>query len=150
VASGWVAEPGRWWWELRPHVLHGTLEVRVPDVQPTVRAAEAVVSVVHSLVSRLAARHADGEVLGSPPTWRIAENRWSALRDGTGGQLADLNSGAPVATQTRLHQLLDDVEPHAPGGLEAARELVERNTAVALRSAGLDGAVPWLVEAFGP
>ena len=143
-----VSEPRRWWWELRPHVLHGTLEVRVPDVQPTIDRAHAVAATVHALVVHLAARHAEGVALPCPPTWRIAENRWSALRDGPHGTLADLDSGEPQPTADRLHRLLDLVEPDAPGGLDGARDLIRRNTADDLRAAGVAGAVPWLIEAF--
>lgn len=147
-ASGSVREPRRWWWELRPHVHHGTLEVRVPDVQPTIGAAGAVASVVHALVVHLAHRHLDGETLTIAPTWRIAENRWSALRDGVHGCLADLDTGRPVPTGRRLHQIIDDIEPWAVGGLDAARSLVDRNASDQLRAVGIHDAVPWLADAF--
>ncbi|MCU1497910.1 MAG: YbdK family carboxylate-amine ligase [Acidimicrobiales bacterium] len=150
AATGWVPEPGRWWWELRPHVVHGTLEVRVPDVQPTIEAAGAVTSVVQALVADLAARHLGGEDLGCPPSWRIAENRWSALRDGPHGEVADLITGEKEPTAIRLHRMLDRIEPFAPAGLDEARSLIAQNTADRLRDAGLDHAVRWLVEVFMP
>jgi carboxylate-amine ligase len=148
ATSGSAPEFGHWWWELRPHAVHGTLEVRVPDVQPTLTAAAAVASVVHALVRHLCARLLDGEHLPVPPTWRIAENRWSALRDGVHGCLADLGSGEPVPTVTRLHRMLDEIEHESPSGLDGARALVEHPTVDALRAAGVDGALPWLAEAF--
>ncbi len=146
--SASVPNPGRWWWELRPHVLHGTVEVRVPDVQPTVEGASAVASVVHALVRHLVARYDAGEALSVPATWRIAENRWCALRDGTHGHLADLVSGDVIPTTKRLHQLIDVVELHADGPLDGARALAEHNAADDLRDHGLDGALPWLCEVF--
>lgn len=148
AASGTVRDPGRWWWELRPHVQHGTLEVRVPDVQPTLAAGAAIVSVVHATVRHLAARHDRGEPLGAPPGWRIAENRWAALRDGVHGHLADLETGERIPTRRRLLALLDDLEPHAVGGLDAARALAHRNAADDLRAVGLRRAVPWMAEVF--
>jgi carboxylate-amine ligase len=148
AATGWISEPGRWWWELRPHVVHGTLEVRVPDVQPTLSAASGVASFIHALVCHLTARHHDGEDLGAPITWRIAENRWSALRDGTHGTLADLCSGDLLPTRRRLHQLMDEVEGAAPSGLDAARSLVDDSSADRLRAVGIHGALPWLAEVF--
>jgi carboxylate-amine ligase len=146
--SGSVPEPRRWWWELRPHVQHGTLEVRVPDVQPTVTAARGIASVVHALVCRLVALHHDGCPLPTHPTWRIAENRWSALRDGVHGTLADLRTGEPQPTDRRLHALLDEIEPHAPCGLDAARCLIDHNAADDLRAVGVDGAMRWLTDRF--
>ena len=54
--SATLADPGAWWWELRPHPAHGTLELRVPDAQATVADAEAVVAVAHALVAHLLER----------------------------------------------------------------------------------------------
>jgi carboxylate-amine ligase len=148
ATSGTVPEPRRWWWELRPHALHGTLEVRVPDVQATIEASAAVVGTVHALVSWLSEQHDDGRTLPVPATWRVAENRWSALRDGVHGTLADLDSGTPMRTADRLHALLDQIEAHAPDGLDDARSLIRRNGADELRDAGIGRAAASLAERF--
>ena len=150
AASGAVPAPSWWWWELRPHLRFGTLEVRVPDVQVGLDAAHAVVAAVHALVAFLRAEHLDGRELGAPPTWRIAENRWQALHHGVHGTMADLRTGETQPTAQRLHQLLDRIEGHAPTGLDGARRLVEGNGADALREVGLDRAIPWMVEHFVP
>ena len=146
--SGVVSEPRRWWWELRPHVVHGTIEVRVPDVQADPLAMTAVVRTVHALVAHLAAQDEAERLVEAAPTWRIAENRWAALRDGIHGTQHDLVSGASTPTARRLHELLDSIEPCAPGGLDVARALVERNGADCLRDVGLDGASRWLVDSY--
>ncbi|HKP91447.1 MAG TPA: YbdK family carboxylate-amine ligase [Thermoleophilaceae bacterium] len=108
--AGTVQHAGVWWWELRPHPLHGTLEVRVPDTQTTVGEAAGVAAAVHALVGWLVRRHDAGETLAVAPTWRIEENRWSALRDGVRGTLADLETGDRIATAERLSGLLDELE----------------------------------------
>jgi carboxylate-amine ligase len=146
--AGALALPGRWWWELRPHLVHGTLEVRVPDVQPTVVAAEGVIAFVRALVANLRRRFLEGRPLSSPTTWRIAENRWSALRHGTRGCLADLDTGEPIPTADRLHRLIDEVEEDADGDLDRTRDLVDHPTVDTLRDAGLHGALPFLADAF--
>jgi carboxylate-amine ligase len=129
-ALAWLDEPGQWWWEVRPHPAHGTLEIRTPDAQATVEDAEAVIAVVHALVALLAERHDAGEALPVHEDWRIRENAWSAARDGLAGQMADLEDGRRVATRARLHALLDALEPLAArldgsAGLRRAREMVE-------------------------
>jgi len=148
AASETFEDPGSWWWELRPHTTHGTLELRVPDVQPTLGAAEGVAAFATALVRRIAARHDAGEPLSVAPSWRIAENRWAALRDGVEGSLADLGTGERIPTRRRLLALVDDAEPYADGDLDATRALVERNAAMELRAAGLAGATRWLIERF--
>jgi len=152
-----VPEPRRWWWELRPHPTFGTLELRVPDAQTTLRHAGAIAAFAHSLVGWLAARHESGERLPGIPSWRIDENRWSACRSGVEGSFADLESGERRPTRERLHELLEQLEPAAgelgcSEQLGVARQLVERNGAVAQREvAGRDGGrglAGWLADKF--
>ena len=42
VAAGAMPSAAQWWWELRLHVEHGTVEVRVPDAQAAVADAAAI------------------------------------------------------------------------------------------------------------
>lgn len=157
--SGWIPEPRRWWWELRPHPAFGTLEVRVCDTQTTVQDAAAVAAVVQCLVARLVERWAEGRPLASAPTWRIQENRWSANRHGVEGRMADLETGDTEPTRRTLHRLLDDLGPFAdrlgcPRELVHAARLVERNGALHQRAlattTGLPGLTAALAEAFTP
>jgi glutamate---cysteine ligase / carboxylate-amine ligase len=139
AALRWLPAPARWWWELRPHQRFGTLELRVPDVQPTLAEAAAVAAFAHCLVAWLAERHDGGEALGAPETWRIAENRWSACRHGVEGALADLHTGERRPTRALLHARLDAFAPTAARlgceeELKAARGLVETNAAIRLRA----------------
>jgi carboxylate-amine ligase len=153
--AGALPDPGVWWWELRPHPSFGTVEVRVPDSQRTVQDAAAIVATVHALAAHLAGSEAPES--GAVPTWRIAENRWQALRHGLDGTLADLRSGEPLPTRQRLHALLDTLEPQAPeldcvDELAHARTLVERNGASRQREIhsndGIRALTEWLAGGF--
>jgi carboxylate-amine ligase len=158
AAAGAVPEPGRWWWELRPHVRYGTLELRVPDAQATLRAAAGVAAVGHALVAWLAERHEAGEVLGSPDGWRIEENRWSACRHGVEGSLADLVTGARRPTREVLAERLEQLMPVASrigcaAELEGARDLIAVNGALQARRAAAEGGgahavAAWLAGAY--
>ena len=148
VRGGAVTDASEWWWELRPHLRYGTLEVRVLDVQATVHQTSAIARFVHALAARLADLHYLGELQPPAPTWRIAENRWAALRDGVGGELLDLRTGESRSTLLRLHALLDAAEPYAPGGLDDARAMVEDPPVEHLRALGPERVVPWLAEVF--
>ena len=153
AALRWArVEHSQWWWEARLHPDFGTLEVRVPDTQTTVAETGAVAAVVHALVAWLAERHAAGEDLAAPPSWRIAENRWSACRHGLDGTMADLVTGEVTTTRERLAALLDDLAPVAER-LGCAAELadvrLDANGATRQRAAGgARAATAWLVERF--
>jgi len=152
----WARDAGAWWWELRPHRLHGTLEVRVPDVQPTLADAGAVAAVVHALVAWLAARHDAGERLPVADTWRIEQNRWSALRHGVAGTMTDLETGEVRPTADRLAALLANLAPTAarlgcaPELDAAGRLLAAGGGAAKLRALGPDlhAVVEALTERF--
>jgi glutamate---cysteine ligase / carboxylate-amine ligase len=155
----WGARAGRlqgyrgWWWELRIHAELGTLEVRVPDAQSTVADAAAIVTTACALVQRLAAAFDEGELPEPAPSWRIAENSWSAARHGVGGTMLDLRTGLATPTRERLHELLEQVRPFAArlGGeqhLERAHELAERNGADRQREVAADAGTVELVAAL--
>ena len=158
AAAGTVPGPGSRWWELRPHLGHGTLELRVPDAQTTPADAGAIAAVAQALVAWLAERHEAGEQRGDPiPTWRIEENRWAACRHGVEGDFADLRTGQRRPARECLHALVDRLEPFAERlgavePLEHARRVVERNGAMRQRSvyaeAGAHGLAEWLASRF--
>jgi glutamate---cysteine ligase / carboxylate-amine ligase len=158
ATAGSVPEPGFWWWELRPHPRFGTLELRVPDAQTTLADAAAVATVAHALVVELAERHDAGDLPRPAPSWRIAENRWSAGRHGVEGTLADLETGEPRPTRDLLDQLVERLEPVAErigagDALADVQRLGRRNGALLQRAVadehGPHGLAGWLADRFG-
>lgn len=158
-AAGRFPDPRQWWWEMRLHPLHGTIEVRVPDSQTTLEETAAVGAVVHALVHRLTAAHDAGERLSAWPSWKIEENRWSACRHGTRGTMADLDSGRLEPTRARLERLLDELVPNARAlgcerELATAAGLLEANGASRQRAIaherGVRGMTAWLSDAYAP
>ena len=157
--SAAVADAASWWWELRPHVVHGTLELRVPDAQTTIDEASGIIAFVQALVATLADRFDAGEAPARTPSWRIQENRWSALRYGVEGTLADLISGERHSTRERLHELVEEAVPAArrigcADLLQHTRRSIERNGALRQRHAaaslGIGGLAGWAADRFLP
>jgi len=112
-AGGLFPDASHLWWEMRPHPVHGTLEIRVLDAQTRVEDSAAIAAVVQALVAMLAARYDVGEPLPRHPSHRIAENAWRAYRYGVHGWLVDLDDGARIPTRDRLGGLLEELEPYA-------------------------------------
>ena len=158
IKSGAMTATGQWWWEMRPHLTFGTIEVRVPDTQTLIAEAAAITAFVQSLVAWLAQRH-DGSDLPTDlvPRWRIEQNRWSAARHGVEGRMADLRSGVPEPTRERLDRLLRNVAPTATAlGCEqllaCCEQLIDRNGAIRQRELGESGGpgevARWCAEHF--
>ncbi|RKQ93672.1 carboxylate-amine ligase [Solirubrobacter pauli] len=139
--SDTVPDTRRWWFELRLHAAYGTLELRAPDAQASIADVHGVAAFAFGLVESLAARHDAGEDLPVHDTWRIDENRWSAMRDGVEGTLADLETGERVPTRELLRSRLPELHP-------ATEALIEANGAMRARAAGLDGAAAYLADAY--
>ena len=136
----WGGRTGRllgvqgWWWELRIHAELATLEVRVADAQSAAAETMVVAAVAATLVLRLGELHDAGELVPPAPGWRIAENRWSAIRDGAHGEMYDLASGTPRATRELLVELIEELQTTTPviGGelhLARAMRMIEHNGA---------------------
>ena len=152
---GAVPEPRRWWWELRPHVAFGTLELRVLRRADDLAEAAAVAAFAHALVAWLAERHDAGEPLGAPETWRIAENRWVGLpRTASTASFADLETGERRPVREVLRERLEQLAPVAErlgcaAELAGARALAERNGALRQRAVAAERAcrlARWLAE----
>jgi carboxylate-amine ligase len=153
-SGGLFPDATHFWWELRPHVVHGTLELRVADTQTRVEDAGGIVALIQALVVLLSERFDAGEPLPLHETHFIAENAWRAHRYGVGGWLVDLDTGEPQPTRERIARLLADVEPFA-AELGAADQLAAVRTLLAGNGAdrqqyvyereGILGLTRWLV-----
>jgi glutamate---cysteine ligase / carboxylate-amine ligase len=151
------AGPGSWWWELRPHPVFGTLELRVPDAQTTVADAAAIAALGQCLVTWLSERHRQGERLSVHPTLPIVENSRRAARDGVGAVLVDLDCGEPTPVRDSVNRLLGELEEVATDlgcapQLALIPTLLERNGAIRQREIAaeqdLGGLVAWLISRF--
>jgi carboxylate-amine ligase len=144
----WTGDPGTWWFELRPHVAYGTLEVRVCDTQTTVQEAAAIAAYVHALVGWLAERH---ESLATPERWRIEHNRLAAARRGLDASFGDLETGEHRPVRDILRERVETLAPVA-ARLGCASELaglsLEHNGASRQRDVGLAAVTGWLADRF--
>jgi carboxylate-amine ligase len=144
----WAGDPKTWWFEVRPHPVFGTLELRVCDTQSTVAEAAGMAAFVHALVAWLA--DSDGEPRPAE-RWRIEHNRFAAARHGLDAEFADLVTGERRPVRDILRERLETLAPVARR-LGCADELagvsLERNGAIRQREAGLAAAPGWLADRF--
>lgn len=111
----------------------------------------------HALVAHLAQRVEGADVRPPAPSWRIAENRWSACRHGTAGTWRDVWTGRSEPTADHLHGLIDNLAPTARAlgcehELAHGHDLITRPRAAWARdvvaAAGLRGLVACLADRF--
>ena len=124
------------WYDVRPHLNLGTVEVRVMDSQTHVEHTVGLAALVQALVRELSIHFEEGKQLSSYPFEMLDENKWLAARHGLEGELIDLPRADRVATRALARRLLDRTREHAQdlnsaSELEAVEDLLERGNGAA-------------------
>lgn len=91
------------WWDIRPHPMFGTIEVRICDCPSTLTETAAITALTQCLVDWLDSCYDTGLMPELLRPWIIRENKWRAARYGLDANVIIDNAG----TQ---RQLSDDVE----------------------------------------
>jgi glutamate---cysteine ligase / carboxylate-amine ligase len=159
AAGGVIADPSYHWYDLRLNPLHGTVEVRVFDVQTDVTRAAALTALTQSLAAWLLHRIDNGMRERVHDHHRIQESLWLAARDGARASLPDLDTGLLIPVETQLAQLIGNLRPHAEAlgcahhldGLVRLQQLPghEQQRRV-FRGGGLGHLIDWLTQKMQP
>jgi carboxylate-amine ligase len=132
IRWGWrtdaIPDPAQLWWECRLNLRLGTIEMRAPDAQSSLDDAYGLIAFAHALVADLCERLDGGERLPMLDTLRIQENRWRAMRFGTGAELIDVGPDRTVPVRHVAGDLFERIARHAePQGLDRMRALAARD-----------------------
>ena len=115
----------RIWWDSRPHLKFGTLEIRVCDICTRVEDAVTLVALIQVIVSFLIHLRELNLSWRIYPDTLVSENKWRSARHGVHGKLVDFGKRkeVPLVDLTReLVDLLDD-SAHALGTSDQLRRL---------------------------
>ena len=109
------------WWDIRPHPVYGTVELRVCDGLPTLAEVGMVAALTQCLVEMMDREVDKGYTLPTPRRWVVQENKWRAARHGLDARIiVSENSTQPVCDA--LAELVQDLRPTAER-LGCAQEL---------------------------
>lgn len=96
VESGRIDGPGRIYWDLRPHHLYPTVEVRIADCTPRLDDAVAAAALTRVIVAGAAQGLLPDSPLAEPLLQTLlGDNAWRASRYGTQAVMADVESAEP-------------------------------------------------------
>lgn len=98
------------WWDIRPNLDYGTIEVRIADCPPTIKEVEALVSLIHSLALYIDLKLQAGQKLPAPPEWILRENKWRASRHGVQCDLVTNENGKSESFELVWSKLKKDLE----------------------------------------
>ena len=98
------------WWDVRPHPVFDTLEVRICDIPLRVEETIAIAALIQATMVKLYRLHAKNQ------SWRVysrallMENKWRASRYGIDGMLIDFGKEREVPERELLLEILDWVD----------------------------------------
>lgn len=104
VASGSIPDPSWCWWDARPHLKFGTVELRAPDVQTDASRTAALVALVQCLVAGADHRAPENPLLTN-------ENKWRAVRHGMDATFYDFAAERSVPARSLARDLVNRLRP---------------------------------------
>jgi carboxylate-amine ligase len=111
IGAGTIKSIREIWWDIRPHPIFGTVEVRVCDAVPTLRETMAIAAMTQSLVVHLGEQYEQGIYLPVPRHWIIRENKWRAGRFGLDAEIIVDEEGRTRKLSLEIENLLETLAP---------------------------------------
>jgi glutamate---cysteine ligase / carboxylate-amine ligase len=98
------------WWDVRPHPIYSTIEIRVCDMPTRLEETLALAALIQAIVVKLY------KLKEQNMSWRrysrglLMENKWRAIRYGTHGKMLDLGKQEEVEIKDLMLELLDFID----------------------------------------
>lgn len=99
------------WWDIRPNVEYGTIEIRIADCPPTIKETESIIALVHALTHFIDSEIQSGRRFAPPPEWVLRENKWRASRYGLEAELIHDSQGTTFSFPNLWAQLRKSLDP---------------------------------------
>ena len=126
-------DQGKIWWDIRPHALFDTLELRITDICTTVDEAVCIAALFQAICAKLI------KLRRQNMSWRnyryihIVENKWRAVRYGIDAKMIDFGLEEEVEFDVLMEELLeilDDVvdDLGSREEVEYVRTIVKKGT----------------------
>jgi len=97
------------WWDIRPHPIFGTLEVRVCDAMPTIKENLAITALIYLLVAKFGEEYKQNGKNIRLERWILAENKWRAARYGIQGEIIKNKKGRTEKIRDSLLSLYNEL-----------------------------------------
>lgn len=95
------------WWDVRPSLHYGTIEIRICDSMPTIAENSAVIALIH-LLGHAFLNFKDYKEWPYLSEWSYRENKWRALRHGLDFEFIFNDEGNSRPAFEFLSLILDD------------------------------------------
>jgi glutamate---cysteine ligase / carboxylate-amine ligase len=136
VAMGNIPDFSWFWWDVRPHPRHGTVELRVPDAQAESDYVIALAALTQCLV-------ATAKAYAPEDARYTSENKWRAIRRGLDARLYDFETKEERGARETARDLVARLRPVSQdlgceAELEGVLEILQRGTGAELQRAAYE------------
>ena len=127
VDTGFINTIREIWWDIRPHHLFGTVEIRVCDMPPNLDQVLALTATVQCLVCAISKQIDEGTFQSEYHPMMVQQNKWRATRFGAGARLVDTDDYKQYSVQETVDQMIELLLPQAEE-LDCVDELKRAST----------------------
>ena len=99
------------WWDFRPHIGFGTVEVRICDNVPTLKEMVQIAALSQCLIVALSEHYDTATQLPLLDRWILAENKWRATRYGLDADIIIDDLGNQQSLKESINELIDKLIP---------------------------------------
>ena len=107
VKTGCIDNGKKIWWDVRPHHIYDTVEIRICDMPTNMDHTVAIVALVQALAAKLYLMYRRNTAWRSYARSLIEENKWRAIRYGTEARLIDFGTGTERPFTELVEELID-------------------------------------------
>ena len=154
VAMGNIPDYSWFWWDVRPHPRHGTVELRIPDAQADPDYVAALAALTQCLVATA------GDYVPEDARF-VSENKWRAIRRGLDARFYDFGTGEEKGARETARDLVARLRPvsqdlRCEAELEGVLEILARGSGAELQRAAfekrgsLEDVVDYLIQTTAP
>jgi carboxylate-amine ligase len=97
------------WWDIRPHPIFGTIEVRVCDAMPTLKENLALTTLIYLLVMKFGKEFKENGRMPRLERWILQENKWRAARYGIQGEIILNRRGKTRKIKESVREIYDEL-----------------------------------------
>lgn len=97
------------WWDVRPSITYGTIEVRICDMMPSLYENVVLVALIQ-LLGRCFIDNKDHKIWPSLEEWSYRENKWRALRFGINFDFIFNEQGNTISAKEYIKDILNIFE----------------------------------------
>ena len=101
------------WWDIRPHPLFGTVEIRLFDSVPTLNQILQLSAFSQCLVVAISNHYNIGTQLPLLDHWIVQENKWRATRYGLEADIIIDENGTQISLKSAIIETIETIMPIA-------------------------------------